>query len=160
MTFVKSLTVHQLGEGAALALDAFRIMAAGSDPGAVVAAFDARFGFAGRAALGALQLLVREIGTAGGRRVTIACPGCCRMTGDELSVLALLAAAQRRDHQRLGAHLYWLLAGRDSETARVSALAAAGLFRGAGLSIADPPVDVSPPSRLAAFPAMGAIGNA
>lgn len=160
MTFVNLLTVHQLGAGAALALDAFRIMAAGGDPGAVVTAFDRQFGLAGRAALGALQLLVREIGSAGARRVSIACPGCCRMTSDELSVLAMLSAAQRGDHQRLAAHLAWLLAGPDSDTARVSALAVGGLFKGAGLAIEGPPVEVSSPARPAAFPVMRAAGNA
>lgn len=160
MTFVKSLTVHQLGEGAGFALDAFRIMAAGGDQSGIVAAFDARFGFPGRAALGAMHMLVREIGTAGGRRVTVACPGCCRMTGDELSLLALLSAAQLREHRRLDAHVSWLLAGRDSETARSAALAVGGLFKGAGLAIEGPPVDVSAPARMSPFAVMRVVGNA
>lgn len=135
MSFVRSPTTHQLGDGARLALSAFRCMAAGCDHSEVAAAFDGRLGVAGRAALGALLLLVREIGTAGARRVVIGAPGGCRLTADEVSVLALLAAAQRRDHTRIDAHARWLMAGRESATMRTAAMAVGGLFRGADLAI-------------------------
>jgi hypothetical protein len=160
MTFVRHLTLRQLGEGDALALHAFRAMAARCDQSAVLAAFDTRLGFPGRAALGALHILVRELGVTGGRRLTIACPGCCQVTADELSLIALLSAAQKRDHQRLDAHLGWLLAGRSSETARSAALAFAGLFQGAMLAIDGPPADLSPSSQDGVFPAIREAGSA
>lgn len=160
MTFLRSPTVHQLGEGAGLALDAFRLMAIGADAGALVAAFDARLGPPGRAALGAMHLLVREIGAAGGRRVMVACPGCCRLTGDELGLFGLLSAAQSRDDARIDAHLAWLLAGRKSDTARSAALAFGGLFKLARLMIEGAPQQSSGAPRLAAFPTMRAAGPA
>jgi hypothetical protein len=135
-------------------------MAAGADQSAVVAAFDARLGFPGRAALGAMHMLVREIGTAGARRVSVACPGCCRMTADELSFLALLSAAQLRDHALADAHVTWLLAGRHSETARSAALAIGGMFKAAGLIIEGPPVELIATPRAPRFPVLRAVGKA
>jgi hypothetical protein len=105
-------------------------------------------------------MLVREIGTAGARRVSVACPGCCRMTADELSVLALLSAAQARDHALADAHVTWLLAGRHSLTARSAALAVGGLFKAAGLIIEGPPVELSAASRAPRFPVLRAVGEA
>ncbi len=160
MTFVKSIAVHQFGDASALVLAAFRVIAAGADYGDLVREFDARFDFAGRAELGALHMLVREIGTFGARRVSIACPGCCRLTGDELSVLALLKAAQARDHALVDAHIAWLLAGRDNQTARAAAMAIGGLFTGAGLIFDAPAVEVSAPRRAPGRAAMRAVGNA
>ncbi|MDZ7627430.1 MAG: hypothetical protein U5J99_03345 [Parvularculaceae bacterium] len=160
MSFIKSITVHALGEASGLALSAFRMMAAAADSSEIVDRFDAHFGVTGRAGLGAMHLLVREIGTAGARRLCVACPGCCRMTADELSVLALLSAAQARDHARVEAHLIWLLAGRTSETARSAALAIGGLFKSAGLTIENPGVEGSAPARAPGRAALHAAGNA
>ena len=154
MIFLNSPTVQQLGEGAELALHAFRLMAAGADASALVAAFDARLGPPGREALGAMHVLVHEIAAAGGRRLTIACPGCCRLTGDELSVLGLLAAAQGHDLDRMSPHVRCLLAGRASETAGRAALAFGGLLRDAGL-----PVEAAPGDSAAAY-TLRVAGNA
>ena len=141
MTLIRSFTLREFGEGSRLALDAFRMMAAGGDHSAIVEAFDARLGVLGRGALGALHILVREISAVGRRRVAVACPGCNCMTADELSVLALMSAAQRRDHPMVERHLVWILAGRDSESARSAATAIGGIFSGAGLTITGPPVN-------------------
>lgn len=160
LSFVQSITVHSLGEAGSLALAAFRSMAAGADQGDLVQRFDGQFGYAGRAALGALHMLVREIGTVGARRVCIACPGCCRMTADEMSVLALLSAAQARDHALVAAHIAWLLAGRDSDTARSAALAIGGLFKSAGLTLENPGVEISAPVRPAGRAVLSVAGEA
>lgn len=160
MTFLSTPILHHLGEGAALVLDAFRMMAVGGETGAVVAAFDARLGPPGRLALGALHLFVHEIGAADGRRLKIACPGCCRLTGDELSVIGLLSAAQARDTARVDAHLVWLFAGRESDTARAAALAFGRLFRGAHLVIDGAPRETPETPGLAAFPGARAAGTA
>ncbi|MFN3960003.1 MAG: hypothetical protein ACK4NP_08830 [Parvularculaceae bacterium] len=139
--------VPRLGAGPALALDAFRLMATGSDECGLVARFDDEFGFAGRAALGAMHLLVREIGMRGCRRMTIACPGCCRLTDDEWRILALLGAAQARDVSRVDFHLSCLFAGRGSETARAAALALGGLFRAVGRELDGPALEIRSPTR-------------
>ncbi len=147
MPFVGTCSVRDFGEGARLALDAFRVMAAGGDQSAIVEAFDARLGVLGRGALGALHILVREISAVGRRRVAVAFPGCPRMTADELSVLAMMSAAQRRDHPMVERHLVWILAGRDSETARSAATAIGGILSGAGLTISGPPVTLAATPR-------------
>lgn len=157
MSFVRSPTAHQLGDGALLVLTAFRCMAAGCDQSEIASAFQSRLGVAGQAALGALSLLAWEIGTIGGRRVVIAAPGACRLTADEVGTLALLAAAQTRDDARIDAHIAWLLAGRDSETARAAALAVGGLFKGAGLTLENSCGEISPPARSSGRPPVSAI---
>lgn len=159
MSFVSSPTAPQLGEGALLVLTAFRCMAAGCDQSEVAAAFESRLGVAGRAALGALLLLVREIGTIGGRKVLIAAPGSCRLTADELSTLALLAAAQSRDEPRVAAHIAWLLAGRDSETARAAVLAVGRLFAGAGLALDNLGIEISRPPSSSRHPRVKAVST-
>jgi hypothetical protein len=147
MSFDALRTVPRLGAGSALALEAFRLMATGSDESALVARFDAEFGLAGRAALGAMHLLVREIGMRGCRRLTIACPGCCRLTDDEWRILALLGAAQARDVSRVDFHLSCLFDGRGGETARAAAMALGGLFRAAGRELDGPALEIPPPTR-------------
>ncbi|MFN0025057.1 MAG: hypothetical protein ACKVS5_14275 [Parvularculaceae bacterium] len=143
MTFIKTMNIHDLGVGPALALRAFRSMAAGCDHADLVRRFDEVFGFAGRAALGAMHMLVKEIGVAGGRRVAVACPGCCKLTADELSVLALLSAAQERNDPLIEAHAAWLMAGQPAATARAAAIAVSAVFKIAGLTLARPPVEIS-----------------
>ncbi len=160
MTFLRTFTVHHLDDGGRLALTAFRTMATGADASELMNLFNARLGFSGTAALGAMHLLVKEIGTVGARRVTIACPGCCHVTADELSLVALLAAGQARDHARLESHVAWLLAGRRSETARASALGVGGIFKAAGLTIDCPGVEVTAPLRPPGRAAVRAVGNA
>lgn len=154
MTFVSILSAQQLDAGAQLALNALRCVAIGCDDSEVVAAFDLRFGIAGRAALGALFLLVREIKAAGRRPIAVAAPGSCRLTADEAITLALLSAGQTRDDCGIDGHVAALLAGRDSVTARRAALAVGGLFKAAGLTLEIPCVDglssARPPSTLRA----------
>jgi len=147
MSFDALRPMPRLGAGSVLALDAFRLMATGSDDGGLVARFDAEFGFAGRAALGALHLLVREIGMRACRRLTIACPGCRRLTDDEWRILALLGAAQARDVSRVDFHLACFIAGRGGETARAAAMALGGLFRDAGRDLDGPALEIPSPTR-------------
>ncbi len=135
MTFVSFPSTNNLSEGEQLALNAFRCMAIGCDESDLVAAFDARFGVAGRLALGALFLLVREMGAVGGRQFAVAAPGSCRLTADEAGALALLSAGQQRDECRLDAAIAALFAGRDWASARAAAVALGGLFKAAGLTL-------------------------
>jgi hypothetical protein len=147
MAFVTHPSANQLGDGGFLALQAFRCLAAGCDEEEILGLFDARLGILGRAALGALLMLVREIGRAGGRGVVIGAPGSCRLTADEVSALGLLGAAQSNDQERISAHIAWLFAGRESETARAAARAISCLFKEAGLALEDSLVEVPAPRR-------------
>jgi hypothetical protein len=127
-------------------------MAIGCDDAEIVAAFDARFGVAGRAAMGALFLLVREIGARSKRPICISAPGSCRVTADEVIALAVLSSGQARDRCRIDGHIAALLAGRESPTARAAAIAIGGLFKAAGLALevtgAEAFALARPPSRL------------
>jgi hypothetical protein len=144
MAFVITPTTNQLSEGAQFALNAFRCMAANTDPSDVIAAFDQRLGVTGRATLGAFHLLAREMGTAGVRRIAIAAPGSCRVTRDELGVLALLSAAQALDGTRTAAQVAWLLGGRRNETLAAAASAIGSAFKSAGLSVDSSGLENSP----------------
>ena len=142
MTFVSSTRLSQLGCGAGYALCGFRAAATGHlDCEALVRGYDAMFGVQGAPARGAVLVFARIIGSIGRRRICLAAPGCCGVTCDELSVIAVLAAAQAQDLARRDAHLLWLLARRDGDAAGEAASALAARFSSVGLEIAAPPVE-------------------
>ena len=105
------LRLCDLTRGEHMLLWAFRAQVFGvGDCDLVRRQFEEACGPLGLEALTALAVFVRELGVAGRRRIVLAAPGSYRLTRDEQSVLALFAAAQDEDYQRLDAHLSWLLA--------------------------------------------------
>ena len=72
-------------------------------------------------------------------------PGCARLSGDELSIVACLAAAQTGDRALADAHLSWLMArpADDELTGTVADIASE--FAGVGLYIDMPDIAVSRP---------------
>lgn len=143
MTFVSHMRISQLGCGAGYALWGFRAAAVGHvDCPALASGYDNVFGAQGAAARGAVLVFARIIGSAGNRRISLGAPGCCGVTSDELSVVAVLAAAQEEDADRRDAHLLWLLARRDRKAAGAAADAAAARFAAAGLTIKSPPIEL------------------
>ena len=149
MAFIAQVTIPSLGPGGAYALWGFRASAVGHGHCKVlVHGFQSTLGDYGTPALGALRFLARALVSEGGRRICLAAPGCCGVTCDELSLVALLAAAQADDEDRRDAHLRWLMGGRGEEMARTAALAVATVFREAGFLIEPPPVELeSPPAN-------------
>jgi hypothetical protein len=148
MPFVNSLRLTDLGRGACYALWGFRAAAVRhGDCPALMDAFRSAFGERGAHALAALHLFAHVLGRDGGRRISLAPPGCCRVTPDELSIVAALAAAQHEDLVRRDAHLAWLTCGAAEERARAAADAVGCAFRSAGLPIDAPSVEVSAPLR-------------
>lgn len=144
MTFVRSMRLPDLGVGAGYALWGFRAAAVHhGDCPALVEAFQQTFGEEGSEALFALHVLARILGRDGGRRIALAAPGCCRVTADELSIVAALAAAQEKAEARRDAHLSWLMGGRAEERARGAADLVAASFARASLKIDAPGVEVS-----------------
>ena len=138
-----TIRVSDLGPGAGYALWGFRASAIGHVQCPVlIRGFDDVFGDHSRPALGGIQLLARELGMSGGRRITIACPGCGNATADEISLVATLSAAQRGDADLCDAHLTWLMCGKRQETARSAAFSIASVFRAVGLDIAKPNVEL------------------
>ncbi|MEM9618372.1 MAG: hypothetical protein AAF936_10465 [Pseudomonadota bacterium] len=148
MTFTTSVAISELGSGAGYALWGFRAAATGhADCPTLVDGFKNVFGDYGCPALGGLQLLARELGMSGGRKIKVACPGCYYTTADELSILALLSAAQVQDESRCRAHVAWLMCGK-GEDGGLSAAAGVGcVFNSAGMQIAAPQVEIAFASR-------------
>lgn len=143
MTFVRSLTIPDLGPGAGFALWAFRAAAIGHiGCCALRRGYDEAFGPEAERALAAIDRLARAIGNEGGRVITLSHPGCGRVTADELSLTAALAAAQAGDIDKRNAHLNWLMCARTEKEARLIADEIGALFMTAGLSISAPPVEL------------------
>ena len=154
MAFVSQVTIPSLGSGAAYAIWGFRSSALGHGHCSVLLrGFDNAFGELGAPALGALRFLARTLGSEGGRRICLATPGCCGVTCDELSIVAMLAAAQAKESFRRDAHLRWLMGGRGEEMARAAADAVGHTFQEAGFMIEPPEVELETPKANGAFPA-------
>ena len=142
MTFA-SMTTLQLGCGARCALRAFRATATGhADCPVLARGFDQLFQDRSVEAREALFYFTRVIEAYGKRRIDLAEPGCCGVTGDELSIIAALAAAQNKEDARRDAHLSWLLARRDCRVAAITADAVGAAFTSGGLRIDPPPLEL------------------
>lgn len=156
MTFVASMTMPQLGCGAGYALWAFRAAAIGHfDCPALVRGFDRVFEDRSAEARGALLQFARAIGSCGGRRIGLGQPGCCGVTNDELSIVAVLAAAQNKEDARRDAHLSWLLGRSNVRVAATTADAVGAAFRSGGLMIAQPPIQLYEPQEAKPFEVIG-----
>ena len=161
MTFVASLTIPQLGCGAGYALWAFRAAAIGRfDCPALIRGFDRVFEDRSADARGALLNFARAIGSQGNRRIGLGQPGCCGVTSDELSIVAVLAAAQNRDNDRRDAHLLWLLGRRDVRIAATTANAVGAAFKSGGLMIDPPPIQLYEPQAAKPFTIIGSADSA
>ncbi|MGD1934460.1 MAG: hypothetical protein ACFB0Z_08120 [Candidatus Phaeomarinobacter sp.] len=107
--FVDGVFLPDFGLGTGIAVWAFRACASGhSKCPPVTRGFDHAFGERGAEALADIMQLVRIFGYAGRRHISIAMPGCGRMTSDELSLAAMLAAAQAGEPDERDAHATWL----------------------------------------------------
>ena len=161
MTFVASLTIPQLGCGAGYALWAFRAAAIGHfDCPALVRGFDRVFEERSADARGALLHFARAIGSLGNRRIGLGQPGCCGVTSDELSIVAVLAAAQNQENERRDAHLLWLLGRRDAEIAATTADTVGAAFKSGGLIIDQPPIQLYQPHAAKPLTVIGSAKDA
>ncbi|WP_084395580.1 hypothetical protein [Henriciella aquimarina] len=117
-TFVTDTCLPELGRGAGLAIWGFRACAiGGAGCCTIVRGFERAFGDeTGPPLLGNLLALARFIGHDGRRKVSLAVPGCVRITRDELSLLTVFAASQMQDEALRDAHLTWLTACSPDET--------------------------------------------
>lgn len=110
--FMKGVDLADLGQATQFALWGFRSCAMGqSRCCCLFRQFDHVFGAdCGRAVFGEVLRLAEGLGNQGGRRLVLGRPTSQRMTYDEASIVAALAAAQRGDTGLRDAHLTWLLA--------------------------------------------------
>lgn len=111
--FVDGVFLPDFGLGTGIAVWGFRACASGHGRcPPVTRGFDEAFGARGPEALADIMQLVRIFGFAGRRQISIAMPGCGRMTADELSMAAMLAAAQAGHREERDAHATWLFGCR------------------------------------------------
>ncbi len=106
-------TPHRLGDltrGEHMLLWAFRAEAFGAGQCHLVRRqFEQACGPVGAEALNALVVFVRELARRGKRRIGICAPGSYRLSRDEQLILAVFAAAQAEQYDRMAAHLAWLV---------------------------------------------------
>lgn len=161
MTFVASMTIPQLGPGAGYALWGFRAAAVGHiDCPSLVKGYERLFGDRADAALSAILVFTRTIGNCGARRIALAVPGCCGVTSDELSIVAVLGAAQAENVDRRNAHLLWLLGRSGDEHASAAADAVGAVFSEGGLTIEQPPIELASTGNVKSFEVHHAAGRA
>lgn len=154
MTFIPSLTIPSLGMGPGYAIWSFRAAAMGHiDCPALTSAFERLFGLEWQDALGAVLVFAKSVGLASSRRISLAAPGCCGVTRDELAMVQALAAAQIGDDKRRDAHLDVLTCAGRGASVGAAADMLANCFLQAGLSL-EPPQLYSKPEAEAKGPAL------
>ncbi|MBQ1542402.1 MAG: hypothetical protein IIZ63_10400 [Caulobacteraceae bacterium] len=104
--------IRELTFGAHFVVWAFRALALGRNDNPVVArTFEDACSPVAEESRNAFIVFVRELQRLGRRRVRLAPPGCLTLTRDEQLILAVFSAAQEGAHDRLEAHLTWLMGG-------------------------------------------------
>lgn len=144
--FVDGMSVPELGFASGFALWGFRACARGQVMCcAVIHGFERVFDDDAPAVLANLLALARMMGGKGRRKIGLAMPGCAGITADELSLAALLAAAQTGEAEKRDAHLAWLFAGPAPANAAAAADSIGALFFKRGLMMRAPDLVVSAP---------------
>ncbi len=148
--FLKGAHLPDLGPGAGYVVFALRACACGAGQSCRVRrVFDSAFGADGEAMQRDFNTFAKLLGHAGQRAVTLAPPGTCRMTADEMSFVAAMAAAQSGRIEQLSAHLTWMFAGPYPFEAEAAVhRAAAGLYVN-GVTVDAPAMEA--PQTLAAL---------
>ena len=107
--FVPDMALSELGAGTRMATWGFRACAIGhSECCALIRGFENALAEDGSPVLGSILSIARFIGHQGRRKVSLAVPGCIRLTRDEVSLLTAFSAAQMKDEALRDAHLSWL----------------------------------------------------
>ena len=154
--YLEGLSTPDLGFGASFALWGFRACARGkAQCPVIVRGFRQMFEDEGLCVLTALLGLARVLGVEGRRSLTLASPGSARVTADELSIVAALAATMAQDAEKLDAHFAWLMAGAPHGRAMMAADHISYHFTARGLEIREPQLEVSP--MIAATPNAGLV---
>lgn len=113
MHFVDGVFLPDFGLGTGIALWGFRACASGhSRCWAITNGYEKIFGTRGPEALADVLQLARIFGFEGRRKISVATPGCGRLTADELSMAAMFAAAQLGEEEERDSHVTWLFGRR------------------------------------------------
>ncbi|MEM6538301.1 MAG: hypothetical protein AAF668_11295 [Pseudomonadota bacterium] len=145
---VGGLTLKEIGLGAGHAVWGFRAAVISHlDCPTLINGFENILSDYGRPAIDSLSVLAHALGNFGSRKLGVACPGCGVVTADELSIVALLSAAQREDDFLADAHLAWLMGGRSQDHAKDAAFRVGAIFQAGQVEIEAPPIEISTPTR-------------
>lgn len=140
--FLSGVSLPELGAGAGYAIFGWRACARGAvDCCAVRRTFANVFGAEGDAARRSVDAFANMLGCIGRRSVSLAMPGTPRVTADEMSFVAALAAAQSGQTEKLEAHLTWLFAGGYPDEAREAVTCTASIFYQHGIWVDEPNMD-------------------
>ena len=142
--FINEIYLPELGPGAGLSIWGFRACArGGGNCCTVVKGFERMFGTDAPDALRDTHTFAAVIGHEGHRTVSLAMPGCARVTGDELSIIACMSCAQAKDAALRDAHLNWLM-GRHPDTRLTSTVTRlSDYYAKYGLQIEMPDIQIS-----------------
>jgi len=136
---MSDVLLTELGPATALALVGFRAHAFGrADCCCVRSGFSAALGRDAHEALAVLLVFTRIMGHEGGRKISLAAPGCGRMTRDELSIACAFSAAQAWDDVAMDAHLSWLLGGPVPQSLKTLVGKIGDIFAGHGMAFEAP----------------------
>ena len=161
MTFVNGVALPELGAGAGFVLWSFRAIASGCGGcGVLHRGLERAFGADGGTVLDQMSRFARVLGNDGARRIMLASTGCCHVTADELSVVAVLSSAQRKNTEQCMAHIEWLMGGRNTTPAYKHACRIGDAFTSAGLTISKPSIELSFPTKRIGAPILNIVGNA
>ncbi len=143
--------IRDLDHGEHLLLWAFRSIAVGhGDCPTLRQTFASALAGSAEETLAALLVVVRTLGFAGRRRLSLHVPGCVCVGADERSILALFAAARESfetsDETRVRTHLAFLLAPHLTEGFLFALQLVVSAFETQGYTL--PVRDGGPPARV------------
>jgi hypothetical protein len=140
---------QSLGTGARMLIHGVRRMAFGGDSCPITRReFAAALGASADDALAAFRCFFRAVAAFGRRRLAIGFPGAGTVTHDERLLVAVFAAAQANEQDRLAAHLRWLTAGGEHRVLAATAAVIGKALAAAGHDLAPPaPLSPAPISR-------------
>lgn len=145
----------ELTQGEHMLLWTFRAAAAGAGRCLMVRRiFEDACGPVGAETHNALLVFVRELALKGRRQISLCLPGIHQLSRDEQLILAVFAAAQAEDYQRMEAHLAFLTASEPAPAFAAVACLVADAFSMNGLVLrtatlaAPPPPAALEPTRL------------
>ena len=160
-THIQGIQFSQLDQGSHFLLWALRALARGcSNCCTMKKGFAFTFGQEAGHALLAMKSLASALGNDGNRKLMLSVPGCQKLTADELSILCLLASAQRDDQFQCQSHLTWLLAKSPSPELLNLCIGIAQAFSRHSLEIDQPSLELHAPQEIPRASFIHAVGYA
>ncbi|MEM1370586.1 MAG: hypothetical protein AAGG02_21825 [Cyanobacteria bacterium P01_H01_bin.15] len=154
-----AIRIPDIGMGASVALWGFRAAAFNhTQCPALRAGFQEAMGPYGNIGVERLSILTQAIMRSGKRNIDLSPMPSFDVTSDELSIVAILAAAQNDDGDLCSSHMSWLLCGGPQSEVNRAAHDVAEAFTLANLDLLKPGIELilkGPSSNATVFPQTG-----